>query len=177
MAAGPGRTATMAGPSASGARMAPYQVPTRRRLSSSTSSGSSRSSTVQGAGDLPPGDLVDDMETSSSVSGGVESQIIGNRQARAPLHGLSQTPRAVRRRTQRAQTDPLERVLAELRESVRTDAANIAVLQETEASMARHGGILVEQGAQQLALCTQMVQLLQQLVQRGMQGQGEGGSD
>ena len=45
----------------------------------------------QGAGDLPLGDLVDDIETSSSVSGGAESRmqseasqiIIGNCHARA----------------------------------------------------------------------------------------------
>ena len=81
----------------------------------------------------------------------------------------------MRRRTQRARGDPLERILAELRGSVRNDAANIAVLQETEANMARHGGILVEQEAQQPALCIQMLQLLQKLVHNGMHGQGEGG--
>ena len=82
------------------------------------------------------------------------SQVIGNRSA---AHGLSQAARAVRRRAQRGQSDPLERVISQMRDSAQADAANIAALQETEASMAKHGEMLVQQGAQQLALCTQIM--------------------
>ena len=56
-----------------------------------------------------------------------------------------------------------------MRASARADAEGLRLLHQSEATVARQGDAMVRQGEQHLALCSRMVELLQQLVQRGQQ--------
>ena len=88
-------------------------------------------------------------------------------------NGLSQTPSAVRRRNQRAVADPVERLVTELQASMPADQPNIAALQASEQVILQNSNQLVAQGAQQLTLATEMVQLLRTLVEGMTRGRGE----
>ena len=84
----------------------------------------------------------------------------------APSPGLSQAPRAVRRRIQGGQSEPLERLVALLETTMARDGAALAEMAANESRMATSLDRAVEQGAQHVALCTEMVRALQQLIAR-----------
>ena len=88
----------------------------------------------------------------------------------APSPGLSQAPRAVRRRIQGGQSEPLERLVALVETTMARDGAALAEMAANESRMATSLDRAVELGAQHVALCTEMVRALQQLIARRDQG-------
>ncbi|XP_043234478.1 translation initiation factor IF-2-like [Amphibalanus amphitrite] len=157
-------------------RMSPYSVPSRRRgcSGSSDSSCSGRSSSygrrgggsvgggrgsgsvVGGGGSVDDGNVgVDDCSVGvDDGSVGVDDGSVGVDDG--SVGGVGQ----------RAQMEPVERLVTLLEASVERDGQALEAMAESEASMARSLELSVQQGEQHLNLCAEMVRSLQQFMGR-----------